>query len=59
MNTLGIKKYQSLPPHLPNFFPGYKSLRNKVEDDLHNSLYTSRTDKEGSIDNLKAIDKKY
>ena len=26
INMLGIKKYQSLPPHLPKFCPGYKLL---------------------------------
>ena len=45
INTLGIKKYQSLPPHLYKFRPEYKSLRKKADDYLHNSIDTSRTDK--------------
>ena len=34
-NSLGIKKFQSLPPHLPKLTPGFKSLRNKSDDDHH------------------------
>ena len=44
-----MEKDQSLPPHLPKFCPGYKSLRNKVDDDCHKCTDTSRTDKYYSI----------
>ena len=65
-NNLGIEKYQSLPPHLPKFFPGYKSLRNEADDDHHEFTDTSRTDKDDtsrtdkddSIENLKSMNKK-
>ena len=43
-NTSGIEKYQILPPHVPKFPPGFKSLRNKVDDDHPESTDTSSTD---------------
>ena len=66
MNTLGIEKYQSLPPHLPKFPFGFKSLRNEGDCDHHESTYTSRTDKnytsrtdkDDSIENLIAMNNK-
>ena len=58
INTLGIEKYQSLPPHLPKFFPGCKSLRNEAGDDSHEYTDRSHNNKYGSIDNLKAMNKK-
>ena len=58
-----IEKYQSLPPHLPKFPPGFKSLINEAADDHHESTdtsridkdYTSRTDKDESIQNIKYL----
>ena len=32
-NNLYLKKYQSLPAHVPKFPPRFKSLRNKANDD--------------------------
>ena len=58
INMLGTKKYQILPPQLSKFRPGYKSLINEAEDGRNNSTYTSRTDKEDSVDNLKVINNK-
>ena len=65
-NTLGIEKYQSLPPYLPKFILGFKSFRNKADGDHHESIDTSRTYrydtprtyKYDSIENLKAINNK-
>ena len=62
-NTLGIEKDQSLPPHVPKFSPGFKSLINEAYDDNHESTNTSRpdkndtsrTDKYDYIENLKAM----
>ena len=48
-NTLGIKKDQSLPPHVPKFRPVCKSLRNEADDNHPESTYTSRTDKYDTI----------
>ena len=45
-NTLGLQKYQCLPPHLPPFPPGFKSLRNEANDDNPETTDTSRTDKD-------------
>ena len=58
INTLGIKKDQSLPPHLPKFCPVYKQLIYEADDDRHDYTNTSHTDKEDSIDNLKAMNNK-
>ena len=44
-NTLGIQKYQCLPPHVTPFPPGFKSLRNKANYDNYESTDTLRTDK--------------
>ena len=60
-NTLGLEKYQSLPPHIPPFPLGFKSFRNKVIDDNPETRdtsctdkdYTSRTDWDDSIENVK------
>ena len=65
-NTLGIKKDQSLPPHVPKFPPVFKSLIKQVDDDYHESIDTSRTDKDDishtnqydSIENLKSMKNK-
>ena len=64
-NNLGLQKYQCLPPHVPPFPPGFKSLRNEANDDNPESTDTSRTDKYDtertdrydSIDNLKDVKK--
>ena len=40
-NNFGLKKYQSLPPHVPKFPSGFKSLRNKANDDNPESTDTS------------------
>ena len=32
-NTLGLEKYQSLPPHIPPFPAGFKSLGKEADDD--------------------------
>ena len=66
INTLGIEKYQSLPPHLPKFTPRFKSLRNEAADDPNEYTDTSRTDKydmsrtdkDKSIENLKSMNNK-
>ena len=44
--TLGIKRYQCLPPHLPPFTPWIKSLINKENDDNPETTDTSHTDKD-------------
>ena len=59
-NTLGIKKYQSLPPHVPIFPHGFISLRNKANDDNPGSTDISSTykydtslnDQDDSIENM-------
>ena len=61
--NLGLQKYQSLPPYVPPFTPGFKSLRNETNDDNPETTYTSRTDKDDtsrtncydSIENVKAM----
>ena len=58
INILGTKKYQSLPLQLSKYFPGYKSLINEAEDGRNDSTDTSRTEKEDSLKNLKAINNK-
>ena len=45
-NTLGLEKDQCFPPHVPTFYPGFKSVRNKENDDNPESKDTSRTDKD-------------
>ena len=45
INRLSTKKYQSLPPQLAKFPPGFKSLISKSEDDRNDYTDTSRTDK--------------
>ena len=32
-NTLGLQKYKCLPPQVPPFSSGFKSLRNDANDD--------------------------
>ena len=45
LKTLGIQKYQCLPPHVPPFPPGNKLLINQGNDDNPETTDTSRTDK--------------
>ena len=45
-NNLGLQKYQWLPPQVPPFYPGFKSLRNKANYDNPETKDTSRTDKD-------------
>ena len=60
-NTIGLEKYQSLPPQVPPFPPGFKSFRNEANDDNPESTDTSstdkddtsRTDQDDSIENFK------
>ena len=59
INIFSTKKYQSLPPQLAKFPPGFKSLINQAEDDCNDSTDTSRTDKEDFANKLKAINNKY
>ena len=62
-NTLGIQRDQCLPPHLPPFPPGFKSLRNEENYDYNETKDTSSTDKDDtsrtnqddSIENLKSM----
>ena len=62
-NTSGIKKYRSLPPHVPKFPPRFKSLRNEADGDHNKYIDTSRTDRDDmsrtdqddSIENLKSM----
>ena len=58
INMLGTEKYQIPSPQLAKFCTGYKSIRNQAEDYCNYSTDTSRTDKEDSVDNLKAINTK-
>ena len=61
-----IEKYQSLPSRLPKFPPVFKSLINEADDDNHESIDRSRTDKydtpctdkDESIENMKAMNNK-
>ena len=61
-NTLGLKKYRSLPPHVPPFPPGFKPLRNETNYDNPETTDTARTDKydtshtnrDDSIENVKS-----
>ena len=65
-NTLGLQKYQCLPPQLPPFNPGFKSLRNEANDDNPETIDTSITDKDDTshtnqddyIENVKATKNK-
>ena len=41
-----LQKYQCLPPHVPTFPPGFKSLRNEENDDNPETKDTSCTDKD-------------
>ena len=58
-NIFSTKKYQSLPPHLEKYPPGYKSLLNdahdpnSTEDVRNNSTDNSRNKNEDSVNNLK------
>ena len=45
-NSLGLQKYQCLPPHVHPFPLGFKSFRNKANDDNPETTDTSRTDKD-------------
>ena len=44
-NTLSLQKYQCLPPHVPPFPSGFKSLRNEANDNNPETTDTSRNDK--------------
>ena len=60
---LGVQKYQCLPPHVPLFPPGSKSLINEANNDNHETTDTSRTDKDDtsitnrddSMENVKSM----
>ena len=62
-NNLDLQKYQSLPPHVPPFTHGFKSLRNESNDDNPETTDTSRTDKDDTsctnqddyIENVKSM----
>ena len=45
-NTLGIQKYQCLLSHAPSLSSGFKSLRNKANDDNTKTTDNSCTDKD-------------
>ena len=61
-NTLWLQKYHCLPSHIPWFYSGIKSLRNKANDYNPETTDTSRTDKDDTshtnqddyIENVKA-----
>ena len=65
-DTLGLQKYQCLPSDVPQFSSGFKSLRNKANQDNPKTTDTSRTDKDDSsqtnrddsIENVKPQKKK-
>ena len=65
-NTLGIEKYKIIPPQVPKFTPGLKSLRNEANDDHPESTDTSRTDRDDTsrtywydyIENMKSTKNK-
>ena len=65
-NTSYIEKYQSIPPYILQFPPGFKSLRKEANDDNPESTYTSGTDRDDksstdqddSIENVKAMNNK-
>ena len=59
INRLGTEKYQSLPPQLAKYIHRYKSLINEAEDDCNDSKDKSCTDKEYSVNSIKAIIKIY
>ena len=58
INILGNKKYQSLPPQLYKFNPCFKSLKNEADHDPNDYTNISCTDKEYSVENLKAMNNK-
>ena len=58
INMLGTVKDQSLPPQLPKFCPGQKSLINEADDDCHDYTDTSCTNNKYSVDNIKATNNK-
>ena len=45
IDMLDTEKYQILPPQLPKFRLGYRSLINDAEKNRNDSTDTSRTDK--------------
>ena len=65
-NTLGLQNDQFLPSHVPPFSSGFKSLRNKANDDNPETTDTSRinkydtasTNQDDSIENVNAMEKK-
>ena len=64
-NNLGLQKDKLLPSHVPPFYSGIKSLRNKTNDDnpetadnpLTDKDDTSQTNQDDYIENLKATKK--
>ena len=65
-NILGLQKYQYLPPHVPPFSSGFKSLRIKANDDNLDTtdnartakVDTSRTNRNDFIEKVKATKKR-
>ena len=45
INRLSTPKYQSIPPQLDKYPPGYKSLINEAEDGSNDFINTSLTNK--------------
>ena len=44
-NTIGLQKYKYLPSHISPFASGFKSLKNKANDDRTETTDTSRNNK--------------
>ena len=65
-STLGLQKDKCLPSYVTPFSSGFKSLRNKANDDNPETIDTSCTDKydtsrtnrDDFIENVKAMKKK-
>ena len=55
ITKLGTKIYKILSPQPAKYWTGYKALIHVAEEDCNNSTDTSCTNKEDSINNLKAI----
>ena len=64
INRLSTKKFQTFPPHLAKFPPGFKLLlneahdHNSTEDDRNDSTDTSPNAKEYPVNNMKIINNK-
>ena len=62
-STLGLQKYQCLPPHIPPFPPWFKLLIKEANDDnpkttdtsITDKYDTSRTNQDYAIENVQAI----